>query len=1460
MKQELRILLVEDNPADADLIRELLPEQGPVSFQIESVARLAEAITRLERRGIDLVLLDLGLPDSQGLGTLRMLQQAVPEVPVIVLSGANDEELAATAVREGAQDYLIKGQVSGSLLARAARYAVTRHQAEAELRWSETRYRQLHETMRDAFGIVDMEGRMMESNRVFQEMLGYSKAELKQLSYSDLTPAKWHELDARMVREQVLPRGYSEVYEKEYRRKDGSVLPINLRVTLIRNDAGQATGMWAIIRDITERKRMEESLVRRGRILEAVGIASEQLLRSTNWRDTVPKVLASLGEATRMSRVVIWQAYPGSDGATVISQLYEWSGVGLASRVEDPTVQNLPLGASGFGRWGEVLGSGMTIQGLVRDLPASEQPALKHHQILTIAVVPIMVENRWWGFMAFDECREEREWRADEMEALQAAARIFGEAIQREQAENALRESEWRFREVLQNIPSVAVQSYGYDGMTHYWNSASEKLYGYTAAEAIGKNLLDLIIPPEMRTGVQLAMRHMVETGQVIPAAELALMRKDGSRVPVFSSHAVVRPPGQPPEMFCIDIDLTERKRAEEALQGSEKQFCAMFETASIGMAQADPRTGQWLRVNQKMCDITGYSADEMLRMRVPEITHPAEREADWEAFQRVIRGEITDYRMEKRYLHKDGTEVWVNVNMTVIRDAASQPMRTMAMVEDITERKQAEAKVQAAAVFNQATIDALAAHLCVLDEQGVILATNQAWNAFAEANLPRAHKVQPGSNYLEVCETAVGPEAAGAQAFAAGIRAVIHGKRDYFAQEYSCHSPTEPRWFRGSVTRFNESIPAQVVVVHENITERKQAEAALGASERDFRTLAEAVPQIIWATRPDGWNIYFNQHWVDYTGLTLTESHGHGWIKPFHPDDQPRAWQAWQNATQNDAAYALECRLRRADGAYRWWLIRGEPLRDAAGKILKWFGTCTDIEDLKQEEVTHARLTMAVEQADETIVITDPHGTILYTNPAFEHTSGYPCAEVLGLNPRVLKSGRHDDAFYRQLWATLKRGETWTGHFINRRKDGTLYEEEATISPVRDAAGQVVNYVAVKRDVTREVQLESQFREAQKMEAFGQLAGGVAHDFNNILAAILLETELVSTEPGLPAPAAAGLGQIRSAAERATDLVRQLLLFSRRNELQLISLDLNGSITSTVKMLSRILGEHIGIQLKMAGEPMLVHADAGMMDQVLMNLAVNARDAMPGGGQLTIETAGVEVDEMAASQSAQARPGAFVCLSVSDSGCGIPAEILPKIFEPFFTTKDIGKGTGLGLATVFGIVQQHQGWISVQSEVGQGTTFRVYLPRLAMNSLPVPDQPALASLPGGTETILLVEDDASLRRTVQTVLTKLGYHILEAPTGAQALDVWREHRAEIKLLLTDLLMPDGLTGKDLATRLLQDNPGLKVIYMSGYSADVVDLKLSAPGDPTFLAKPFQAQQLAMTIRQTLDGTRRPAP
>ena len=393
-----------------------------------------------------------------------------------------------------------------------------------------------------------------------------------------------------------------------------------------------------------------------------------------------------------------------------------------------------------------------------------------------------------------------------------------------------------------------------------------------------------------------------------------------------------------------------------------------------------------------------------------------------------------------------------------------------------------------------------------------------------------------------------------------------------------------------------------------------------------------------------------------------------------------------------------------------------------------------------------------------------------------------------------------------------------------------------------------------LQAEIVERKQLEAQFRQAQKMEAFGQLAGGVAHDFNNLLAVIMGFANLLRDTEELGAEAREQIEQVHLAGERAANLTRQLLTFSRKRDMQIRSLNLNDVIGDMAKMLVRLIGEDIKLDCKFSPNLPRVQADPSMMEQVLMNLVVNARDAMPKGGHLMISTDAVVIESSHTRGQSEARAGDFVCLSVRDTGCGMTPEVRARIFEPFFTTKEIGKGTGLGLATVFGIVKQHLGWIEVASEVGLGTSFKIFIP---VTSQPAPERQAkvVESKTGeGTETVLLVEDEEAVRGLLKIILQRHGYRVLEAASGSAALLVWKKYGTQIDLLLTDMIMPDGLTGRELARRLMAEEPGLKVIYSSGYDDDPEGTAFISRGTAAFLQKPYTPKKLIQTVRQCLDG------
>jgi PAS domain S-box-containing protein len=497
-------------------------------------------------------------------------------------------------------------------------------------------------------------------------------------------------------------------------------------------------------------------------------------------------------------------------------------------------------------------------------------------------------------------------------------------------------------------------------------------------------------------------------------------------------------------------------------------------------------------------------------------------------------------------------------------------------------------------------------------------------------------------------------------------------------------------------------------------------------------------------------------------------------------------------------------------------------------------------------------KLSRAVEQSPTSIVITDLKGGIEYVNPKFTQVTGYTLAEACGQNPRILKGGKTTPEEYRHLWQTITQGGEWRGELHNRKKNGELYWEFASISPLVDAQGQITHFLAVKEDITERRVLEEQLRQTQKLNSIGQLAGGVAHDFNNILAAMMLNLDYLRENTSLDAETQGSLKELMKGAQRAANLTRQLLLFGRRSVMEMKVLDLNELVTNLLKMLGRLIGENITVRYDQQEFSCAVAADAGMLEQVLTNLAVNARDAMPKGGKLTIAIEPVQIKAERARGIPGVSPGKYVCLSVADTGCGMDEATQKRIFEPFFTTKEFGKGTGLGLATTHGIVTQHKGWVEVVSEVGKGTTFKVFLPAITKVK-PTPAEIRKSALRGGHETILVVEDEAMVRNLLVLALRRLGYRVLEANDGQSALRVWEEETGKIDLLFSDMVMPEGLTGLDLAQQMQAMKPGLKVIISSGYNEEMVVQNQPNSGAIVYLQKPYLVEVLAKTVRDCLE-------
>ncbi len=637
---------------------------------------------------------------------------------------------------------------------------------------------------------------------------------------------------------------------------------------------------------------------------------------------------------------------------------------------------------------------------------------------------------------------------------------------------------------------------------------------------------------------------------------------------------------------------------------------------------------------------------------------------------------------------------------------------------------------------------------------------------------------------------------------------------------------------------------------------ERERAATALRDSEAMLHLVIESIPEAVWWKDRDSRYMGANMQLAEVFGAASPDEligkrdtdflHLGEWAERYQADDL-------DVMRKNAPAFNIVEEVRYPDGTVRMVRTNKAPLYDADGDIIGTLGFCRDITEDRKLEAERARLVAALNQSEELVLITNPDGVIEYANQAFEKVSGFSSADVFGRDLNATLSTDHPPEQYKALVDQVTRGEAWQGLLTNRRKDGSLYEVLATISPVRDEEGRIINYVVLERDVTEGRRVEMQIRQAQKMEALGLLAGGVAHDFNNLLQVVSGHIELTLHKLSGNTPVSEQLRNASDAVMRAARLVRQLLIFSRHQDLTRENLDLGHCVQELLKMLRRYIGEHVGILFKPDGSDTRFVGSAVQMEQMIMNLCINARDAMPEGGVITLETGLVRLDQIPADFP-WAAPGEYVFLRVRDTGCGMSRETLEHVFEPFFSTKEVGRGTGMGLATVYGVVKQHNGLVTVESAPGAGTVFCVFLPaggHVEEKAHPSVDTP-FPEDPGGDETILFAEDDPEIRKLGHQFLADQGYRVISAADGEEARRLFEAHADEISLVVSDVIMP-GLSGGRLHEEIVAIRPGVPFLFTSGYSRDELRDTVLPENEGVILRKPYLRARLLRAVRAVLD-------
>jgi len=1059
---------------------------------------------------------------------------------------------------------------------------------------------------------------------------------------------------------------------------------------------------------------------------------------------TETAVFGPLADAVQQTQFEVDSAYQGQEGVMLVEKALKegrpyamafvdirmppgWDGVETTRKIWelDPNLQIVLCTAYSDYSWGEMFDKLGRRDGLlILKKPFDGVEAFQLAHALT---------EKWWLHQQSQRKMEELEsqvaGRTHELQDINHALQM--EVVEHQRAEETLRESEEKFRQLASNITDVFWITSPDLQKIHYVSPAYEQIWGRSAQNSYTNphEWAEAILPEERErvfaTFLRLAQERSVST-------EFRIARPDGTVRWIFSRGFQVRDvAGNVIRLAGVASDITDRKQNEEALRESEEKFRQLASniTDVFWMTSPDLKVIHYISPGYEL--IWGRSAESLYANphQWVECILPEERERVFGIFGTLMQDEPS-VSVEYRIARPDGTIRWVHDRGFQVRDAAGKLVRLTGIVTDITERKQ----------FEQA--------------------------------LERSQK---------------------------RLRDLIDG--------------LGPSMFVGLMT-------------------------------------------------PDGILIECNRSSLAAAGLKPEDVLG----KPF----EETFWWAYSKEVQQQLRETIARAVRGEGSRYDVQVRAAEgqlidvdfslyPLRDETGEVVYLVPSASVITERKRAEESLRLLGTAVEQSKESIVITDadldlPGPRIIFVNPAFTKMTGFTAEEAVGKTPRILQGPHTDKAVLRRLRQNLQRGEAFEGEAINYRKDGKEFNLEWQIAPLRDASGNTTHFVAIQHDITERKQLETQLFQSQKMETVGKLAGGIAHEFNSILTAIIGRSELLLNDLPSGSPDFANAIAIRNAADLAAALTKQLLAYGRKQILRSESLNLNHVLAGMEAMLRHLMGSDVDVRVVTAVDLPAVKADAGQVEQVIMNIAINAREAMHHGGKLTLETSTATLNEEYVRHFPEVKPGDYVMIAISDTGTGMSGEVKARLFEPFFTTKSVGEGTGLGLATCHGIIKQSGGHISVYSELGRGTTFKVYLPQTGQRTEVSTATPASPALPRGTETILLVEDDTSLREMASLLLQRLGYAVLVAANGPEALSLTQQPDTErIDLLFTDIVMPQ-MDGKELSNRIMAIHPNTKVLFTSAYTETaIVHQGVLDPG-VSLLQKPFTPAALALKVRELLDA------
>jgi PAS domain S-box-containing protein len=1011
----------------------------------------------------------------------------------------------------------------------------------------------------------------------------------------------------------------------------------------------------------------------------------------------------------------------------------------------------------------------------------------------------------------------------------------------------------------------------GFFAFDHSWrltasNSAAETILGAPSAEVVGA-LLWNVLPQIRGTEFERRCRLVIETHT----------REEFEIYSALRSHRYHEVRAFP---FGADVgvafrDITGREKDTQALRDRKLELARVQRIGGVGGLEVDLSEGFRSQRSPEYLHLHGLPPTAVNDTHEQWVTrvHPEDRERVEKYFLAAVAGSDKDYKAEYRIVRpSDAQTRWIRAVAEIERDAQGRALKLIGVHLDITDQKNADATVQESEGRLRAIADAIPFLISYLDNDQIFRFINKPYESWFERPLSQIL----GRHVREVMGPAMYEVR---QPF---IERALAGESLSYEADFPRSAGTVQTEIVHVPHRDQAGRVLGLYTVVMDITARKLAETVLSESEERFRSIADSAPVPMWVSRLDGLRQFVNRAYHEFLGVPFVDALNFDWRKALHPDDLERVLREQRAGEGSRKPFVLEARYRRHDGQWRWLRSESQPRWGPGGEHIGFIGVAHDITVSKEAEQALTELNETLErriedrtrqlEASEALIQTFfNHSSECYAVIVEEDDGQFRYAEANPATLRLYKKTREAVIGHTiQDVIGAERASVIEAHLATclRAEAPLRYERtqgdaiiEAIVTPAPQELDTRRRVVVSAHDVTERRRLEQQLQQSQKMEAVGQLTGGVAHDFNNLLTLVIGGLEIIGRQiKNLPDPLALarmerGRDMAMQGARRAASLTTRLLAFSRQQPLKPQALDANALVVDVCDLLRRAIGETIALETVLGNDLWRMYADANQLENALLNIGFNARDAMPTGGKLIIETANASLDKAyTSSLSEDVDPGEFVMIAITDTGVGMDKTTQGRAFDPFFTTKEVGKGTGLGLSQVYGFARQSAGHVAIHSEVGQGTTVKIYLPRSASEAgLPIIAEPNQHSGSRGVETILVVEDDDELRKFASGVLKELGYQVVSAGSGAAALEILSgSHRVD--LLLTDVVMPGGINGRQLADQADGYRPGLRVLYMTGYTRNAIVHRGRLDRGTNLISKPFSFEELASKVRQVLDA------